>query len=139
MIGFGPYAVAIAFWAFVLGVVITGVVADYKKRRVAMDVVRVAIERSQELTPELVEKLVGHTGGHEPVRPENLMIGGVIVLAAGVGFAILGGVFSQMGPAAWAMWPILGGAAIVLCVGIGLVIAARLVSRQQERSSERSP
>lgn len=135
MAHFGPFLVVIMFWIFVLGCVITGNVAMYKKRRAAMDVVRAAIERGQQLSPELVDKLTGHGHDHGSASgeslAENLLIGGLVVFAAGIGIAILGGLFSQMGAAAVAMWPILGGAAIVICVGIGLLIAARMVRRDR--------
>ena len=132
---FGPFAVAIAFWIFVTVAAVAGIVADYKKRRLAYEPLRAAIERGQQLDPALVERLMTpeRDAGLNPIY---LRVGGIITLATGAGILLLAFLLSQTAPGAF--YPILGGGVVTVCVGAGLMIAARAVDRQRERdSSER--
>jgi hypothetical protein len=132
---FGPFAVGIAFWIFVTVAAVAGIVSDYKKRRLAYEPLRAAIERGQQLDPALVERLM--TPEREAgINPVYLRVGGIITLSAGVGVVLLAFLLSQIAPRA--LYPILGGGAVTLCIGAGLVVAARAVERQREREgSER--
>jgi hypothetical protein len=133
---FGPFAVAIAFWIFVTVAAVAGIVADYKKRRLAYEPLRAAIERGQQLDPALVERLIT-AERDEGINPVSLRVGGIITLSAGVGIALLAFFLNQTVPAAF--YPVLGGGVLTLCVGAGLVVAARAVERQREHEgSERA-
>jgi hypothetical protein len=128
---FGPFAVAIAFWIFVTVCAVAGIVADYKKRRVAFEPLRAAIERGQPLDPALVERLMAperDTG----INPLHLQVGGIITLSVGVGIALLAFFLNPVAPISF--YPVLGGGTVVVCVGVGLIAAARAVARQ--RASE---
>jgi hypothetical protein len=127
---FGPFAVAIAFWIFVSIAAVAGIVADYKKRRLAYEPLRAAIERGQQLDPALVERLLS-AEREAGINPVSLRVGGIITVSAGVGVALLAFFLNQTAPAAF--YPILGGGVVTLCVGAGLVVAARAVERQRER------
>jgi hypothetical protein len=72
----GSTAVAIAFWVFVTISAVAGIVSDYKRRKAAIEPLRLAIERGQALDPALVEKLLGRDRQDEPLNPELLQIGG---------------------------------------------------------------
>jgi hypothetical protein len=125
---FGPFAVAIAFWIFVTVCAVAGIVADYKKRRVAFEPLRAAIERGQTLDPALVERLMAperDTG----INPVHLQVGGIITLSAGVGIGLLAFFLYPVAPIS--LYPVLGGGIVVVCVGLGLVLAARAVARQR--------
>jgi O-antigen/teichoic acid export membrane protein len=125
---FGPFAVAIAFWIFVTVAAVAGIVADYKKRRVAFEPLRAAIERGQPLDPALVERLLAperDTG----INPVHLQVGGIITLSAGVGIGLLAFFIYPVAPIS--LYPVLGGGIVVVCVGLGLVLAARAVARQR--------
>ena len=52
----GPFAVALAFWLFLAAAAVTGIVADYQKRRVALETLRAAIERGQQLDPAVCNR-----------------------------------------------------------------------------------
>jgi hypothetical protein len=132
---FGPFAVAIAFWIFVTVAAVAGIAADYKKRRLAYEPLRAAIERGQQLDPALVERLL-RPEPDKGINPLYLQVGGIITLSAGVGIVILAFLLNQVAPVAF--YPVLGGGVVTACVGTGLLIAARAVSRYRERpGSER--
>jgi hypothetical protein len=123
---FGPFAVAIAFWTFVAIATVAGIVSDYKKRQLTLEPLRAAIERGQQLDPSVVERLMAppHAAG---INPLTLWVSGVIVISAGVGVALLAFFLERVTPEAF--WPILGGGVLTLCVGTGLVVAARIVQK----------
>jgi hypothetical protein len=130
----GPFAVAIAFWTFVAIAAVAGIVADYKKRQAALAPLQAAIERGQQLDPALVERLMAperNTG----IDPIYLRIGGIITIAAGVGVVILAFLLTPIAPAA--LYPVLGGGAVTLCLGAGLMLAARAVDRSRQAAADK--
>jgi hypothetical protein len=127
----GPFAVAIAFWAFVAVAAVAGIVADYKKREAALAPLRLAIERGQQLDPALVERLMSpeRDAGIDPLY---LRIGGIITFAAGVGVVILSFILAQVAPVA--LYPVLGGGVVLVCIAVGLLVAARAVESHRARA-----
>lgn len=127
----GPFAVAIAFWAFVAVAAVAGIVADYKKREAALAPLRLAIERGQQLDPALVERLMTpeRDAGIDPLY---LRIGGIITFAAGVGVIILSFILAQVVPIA--LYPVLGGGVVLVCIAVGLLLAGRAVESHRERA-----
>jgi hypothetical protein len=126
----GPFAVAIAFWAFVAVAAVAGIVADYKKREAALAPLRLAIERGQQLDPALVERLMTpeRDAGIDPLY---LRIGGIITFAAGVGVIILAFILAQVAPIT--LYPVLGGGVVLVCIAVGLLVAARAVESHRAR------
>ena len=125
---FGPFSVAIAFWIFVTVAAVSGIVADYKKRQLALEPLRLAIERGQQLDPALIDRLIAPER-EAGINPLHLRVGGIITLAAGVGVALLAFMLNQIEPDAF--YPVLGGGVVTVCVGAGLMIAARAVERSR--------
>lgn len=127
----GPFAVAIAFWAFVAVAAVAGIVADYKKREVALAPLRLAIERGQQLDPALVERLMSpeRDAGIDPLY---LRIGGIITFAAGVGVIILSFILAQVVPIA--LYPVLGGGVVLVCIAVGLLLAGRAVESHRAQA-----
>ena len=72
---FGPFAVAIA--------TVAGIVGDYKKRQIALEPLRAAIERGQQVDPALIERLMAPEPRDEALNPLYLKVGGIITIAAG--------------------------------------------------------
>jgi hypothetical protein len=133
---FGPFAVAIAFWVFVAIATVAGIVADYKKRQLTLEPLRAAIEKGQQLDPAVVERLMAPS--EEPgIKPIGLRISGIITVSAGIGVAILAFFLARLAPQA--LYPILGGGVVAICVGLGLVIAANAVERAAQRKEVRGP
>jgi Domain of unknown function (DUF6249) len=124
-------AAVIAFWAFLAAVAIAGMVYDYRRRRLAMETLRMAVEHGQHLEPGTLERLLARHHAEEPQQTEDLRpylhIGAVITIAAGIGVLIAGLWIGQDYPAF--RFPIIGIAAIAICVGIGLRISVRVLQR----------
>jgi len=80
-----PFAVVIAFFLFLAVAAVAGIVADYKKRGLAIEPLRAAIERGQPLDPQLVERLMAPESRDERLNPLYLKVGGIITIASGVG------------------------------------------------------
>lgn len=122
------HIVAIVFWLFVAAAVMTGIIVDYKKRQASLAPLRAAIERGQQLDPALIERLIAPEGASE-INPLYLLIAGYIVISVGVGVGILAYFLAPVAPGA--LYPVLGGGIAAVCVGVGLILAARAVERAQ--------
>ena len=134
---FGPFSVAIAFWVFLAVAAVAGIVADYKKRQLALAPLRAAIERGQQLDPAVVERLMAPEPRGEGLNALYLKVGGIVTIAAGIGVALLSFFLAQVAPVA--LYPVLGGGIVAVCVGLGLVVAARVAERHGNRQETRGP
>lgn len=128
--------VAVAFWAFLAVSAIAGMRYDFRKRQLAMESLRAAIEHGQPLEPGVVEKLLARHDAAEAERPQDLQpylhIGGIITIAAGVGVLIAAFLIGLQFPIA--KLPLLGVGALAVCIGTGLWAAARAIGRYRPRS-----
>src|SRR5271155_4310186 len=111
MNGIGPFLVGVAFWVFVGAAAVAGIVTDYKRRRGSVDIIRMAIEKGQQLDPALIEKLTSSERGAEQIDPSHLKLGGIITIATGIGIGLLSLFISRIAPVA--LYPILGGGVLV--------------------------
>ncbi len=135
----------IAFWLFIAVIAVFGMAYDYRKKRLAMESLRTAIEHGQHLDPAVLEKLLaGHRQRQPPAdNPQDLRpylhIGGIITIAAGIGVFLAGlWVGGMQFPVA--EYPLLACGAFIVCIGIGLLVAVRALKRYAppERSPDRS-
>jgi Domain of unknown function (DUF6249) len=122
--------VAVAFWLFLGVAAVAGIVADYKKRRLALEPLRAAIERGQQLDPVIIEKLMNQDRRRDELKPEHLQVGGIITIASGVGLALLSLFIRQVAPVAF--YPIMGAGAVAVCIGVGLLIAAKVLMKNRQ-------
>jgi uncharacterized protein DUF6249 len=129
----GAYLVAATFWIFIGAVAIAGMVYDYKRRRIGIEVIRMAIDKGQPLDPALVEKLTSYEHKDTPVEPVYLTLGGVITVAGGVGVCLLSFFLDRVYPIAF--YPTLGGGVVVVCIGVGLLLGARVLTRDRDQPS----
>ena len=128
---FGPFAVAISVFVFLAIASVAGVIGDYKKRRIALEPLRAAIERGQQIDPALIERLMAPEVRSGP-NPLALQVGGIITIASGVGVAALAYFVAHVSPIA--LYPLLGIGLVIVCVGVGLLIAARVTQRHVQSS-----
>ena len=63
-------AVAIVFWVFVAVVSIAGMIQDYRKRKLALEPLRIAIEHGQQLSPEIIATLLGREERDKALDPQ---------------------------------------------------------------------
>jgi len=128
---FGPFAVAIAFWVFLGACAIAGIIADYKKRQAALEPIRAAVERGQPIDAAVVERLMQPEIQGRGLQAVHLRIAGIITVATGVGVALLAFFIAQVAPRG--LYPIFGGGVVAVCIGVGLLLAARAVDAQARR------
>jgi len=128
------HLVPIALLLFLTVCAVAGIVADYKKRRLALEPLRAAIERGQQIDPAVIERLM--TPDRDPgLNPVYFKIGGIIILSLGVGIALLAFILTQVDQTRIVLYPVLGGATVVICLGAGLMISARVVEQQRAQAA----
>jgi hypothetical protein len=123
--------VIVFFFLFILAVCIAGIVFDYRKRKLQVEALRIAAEHGERLDPALMERLVAQHPDHprnDPrLAPHYVQIGGIITTAAGVGVGLFAFFIGKVAPIA--LYPILGAGVVVICVGLGLLVAAHAMKR----------
>ncbi len=132
----GPYLIGTTFWLFIGAAAVSAIITDYKRRRANVEVLRTAIEKGQQLDPALIEKLTSNRHGADRVEPIQFKLGGIVTTAAGIGICLLSFFISRIAPPA--LYPILGGGVLVICVGVGLLIGARALAEVRERERSRN-
>jgi Domain of unknown function (DUF6249) len=135
MSGIGPYLVGAAFWIFIGAVAVAGIVTDYKRRRGSVDVIRIAIEKGQQLDPALIEKLTSNEQRTERIDPLQLKLSGIITIASGIGICLAA--CFMVGISALAFYPIFGLGLVAICVGVGLRIGSKVLAEAREREQPR--
>lgn len=133
--------VAVAFWAFLTISAVAGMKYEYRKRQLAMESLRAAIERGQSLDPRVVEKLLDRHDGSDTDRPQDvapyIRMGGIITVATGVGVAIAALLIGAQFPIA--RLPLLAAGVLLACIGAGLLLAAGALSRHRPGSGSPGP
>jgi hypothetical protein len=66
----------------------------------------------------------------------DIKLGGIITIAAGIGICLLSFFVSRVAPVA--LYPILGGGVLVICVGVGLLIGAKVLAEARAREQSRN-
>lgn len=136
MSGIGPYLVGVAFWIFIGAVAVAGIVTDYKRRRGSVDVIRMAIEKGQQLDPALIEKLTSNEQRTERIDPLHLKLAAIITIASGIGICLLAWLMVGVSPVAF--YPIFGLGLVAICVGVGLRIGSKVLAEARERERPRN-
>jgi hypothetical protein len=121
----GAYLAVVAVFVFLSVATVAGIVGEYKRRALLIEPLRAAIERGQPLDPQLIERLMAPEPHGEALNPLYFKVGGIITVAAGIGMAGLSYFVAQVVPLA--LYPLLGLGLVAVCVGIGLLVAARVV------------
>lgn len=132
----GTWLVGVAFWLFLTAAAVTGIVADYKKRKLEIEPLRAAIERGQQLDPALIEKLMAREPRGQAVNPLDLRVGGIITIAAAIGIGLVALASRWLGLTVSLRGVPLSGVAagialLALCVGIGLLVAAARITHDR--------
>lgn len=96
----------------------------YKARAEMQSTLRSALDRGQELTPEIIDRL-----GHPKERPNKDLRLGVIWMSLAVGLALCG--FFVPDPSGHALQGCLAGAAFPFAIGVGYMII-HFVTRNSE-------
>jgi Domain of unknown function (DUF6249) len=134
----GITVAVVTFLVWLAIVAVAGIMSDYRKRRLELEPLRVAVERGQHLDPAIVERLMRGTRP-EPSEPDpvQLRIGGIVTVASGIGVGLLSFFIKVIAPIA--LYPILGSGVLVVCVGVGLLLSARVVEKARgERAARKA-
>lgn len=121
--GMGAGLAAIGFWGFIAVVVVAGIWYGIREREAQHETLRRMLDSGKPVDQALMDRLLGgskHLG-------RDLKTAGVIVLFAAPGLAVLGWFISWLS-ADW-LFPMIGVAALAAFVGIGLLVAAKIVER----------
>jgi uncharacterized membrane protein YecN with MAPEG domain len=124
-ITFGAGLAALGFWLFIAAVSVVAIWAEARKREAQHETLRHMIESGQPVDRALMEALLAQGEGGTKRLDRDLRMGGLIVLFVAVGLALMGWLIGLE----YAEWwlPILGVAALVGCIAIGLLVASALV------------
>ncbi len=96
----------------------------YRARGDLQQTIRTAIEKGQELTPEIIDRL----GSPTPPKDKDLRLA-LIWLALAVGLSLSG--FFAPDPSGHAFSGALAGAAFPFCIGVAYLIMWRATGREQ--------
>ena len=134
MNGIGGGLAALAFWGFIASVVVAGIWYGLRERQAQYDTLSRIIESGQTIDEDVVEKILG---GDDRIDV-GLKIAGLIVIFISPGIAALAWFISRLSEP-WLM-PLLGAAALVAFIGIGLLVAARFAEKsyREEEASNRT-
>jgi len=114
---------ALAFWGFIAAVVVGGIWYSVRERQAQYATLRHIIDSGKPVDERLVDRILG--GNRRP--DQGLKIAGLIVIFAAPGLAVLGWLIGQVARQ-WLL-PLLGVAGLAGFVGIGLLVAARVIER----------
>jgi hypothetical protein len=131
---FGSNSIIIFGWLFGVIVVLSGVISDSRRRRHALEVIKLAIEKGQPLDPALVEKLLGRRRSLSMI-PNSLVVTGILCISGGIGVILFGFCLGDFK----AILPVAGMGMIVILTGIGMLISAGYVRRNQQNKPTQDP
>ena len=122
MEGLGAGIASLAFWGFIAAVVVGGMWYALREREAQYATLRSLIESGQELDEDIDNQVLG-----SKQLDRDLRIAAYIVLATAPGVAVLAWCISLVSEP-W-LYPLLGVAALVAFVGLGLLVAAKVAGR----------
>ncbi len=130
--GLGAGLAAFAFWGFIAACVVGGIWYSIREKETQHETLRRIIESGQPVDEALMDKILGG----DKVVHRDLKIGGYITLSAAPGLVILGWFLSTIQEKV--LMPLLGVAGLVACVGIGLLVAAKVAERSYKANQPAS-
>lgn len=113
----------------IAGVLIAIITSSQKNHQAKLEFLRSAMDRGIALNHELIDKVM-HTknsaaGKQALPRGHGARVAGILVIAFGVGYAILASLIAIGSPGA--RLPMLGVACLFICIGIGLLIVSKVL------------
>ena len=121
---------ALGFWLFIAAAAVGGIWDGVRKREAEHETLCRIIESGKTPDQRLIDKLLGTNKAPE----RDLKVAGLIVAFVAPGLAVMGWMISLKEPDA--LMPIIGAAALVGFVGIGLLVAARYMARARREDDQ---
>ena len=132
-IGIGAGLGAIGLWLFIGTCVVGGIWDGIRKRDAQHETLRRMLDSGQPLDEALVDKVFG---GNKRLD-RDLRVSGLIMLGVAPGLLLLGWVLSLQAPEA--LLPLLGVSALVACIAIGLLVAAKYAEQSRRKNGVPTP
>jgi len=114
---------ALGFWIFLAAIVVAGIWFDARKRESQQETLRRVVESGQNIDTAVIEQLV-NVSGDSSRTDRDLKVAGLIMVFIAPGLAALGWFLSFINDKAFIA--LLGVAILVLFIGAGLLVAARV-------------
>jgi amino acid transporter len=118
---------AAAFWMFIAIVATAGVAGAAFRHHETQKTIRKAIESGQSLDPETLDRLLRSNRPSGPPPRAGFLVGGILMLAIGVGIALIGWFTAQTDPRQ--LYPGLGAGSLVGLIGLALLLCGLLIGR----------
>jgi hypothetical protein len=126
--GLGSGLTALAFWGFIASIIIGGMWYSIRTKEAQQETLRRMIESGRPVDHELADKLLS-VGEGSPHLDRDLRVAAVLSLPTAAGLGLFGVVLGIQYPEA--LTPLLGAAVLLACIGVGLLVAARMVAREK--------
>lgn len=132
-IAIGNAIAAAAALLAIAGVLIAIITSNQKNKQAKLDLLRNAMERGVALSPELIDKVMhpnqGAPGKRSLPRGQGARVAGILVIAFGVGYALLACLIAIDSPSA--RFPMLGVACLFICIGVGLLVVSKVLRSER--------
>jgi hypothetical protein len=129
----GAGLASLAFWGFLASIIVAGIWYDIRKREAQHETVRRLFESGQAIDEQLIDKLLSLGSGKRERLDRDFKLVAMIMLPAAAGLVLLGLVLGMQ--EIDAKLPLLGVAALVACIGLGFLAAARMAARWYREDS----
>jgi hypothetical protein len=117
----------------IAGVLIAIITSNQKNKQAKLDFLRSAMEQGVALDIELIDRIMRPNktaAGKQPLtRGQGARVAGILVIAFGVGYAILASFIAVIAPSA--RLPMLGVACLFGCIGIGLLVVSKVLRSER--------
>jgi hypothetical protein len=117
----------------IAGVLIAMITSNQKNKQAKLDFLRSAMEQGVALDLELIDRIMRPNktaAGKQPLtRGQGARVAGILVIAFGVGYAILASFIAVIAPSA--RLPMLGVACLFGCIGIGLLVVSKVLPSER--------
>ena len=126
-IGLGAGLAALAFWGFIAAIVVAGIWDGVRKREAQHETLRRLAESGQPIDKEVMDKLLLLNSGRNKRYDIDFKVTALWILPVAMGLAVMALVLGIGVPQA--KMPILGASALLLCLGLGFLLASSIAKR----------
>ena len=124
-LGLGAGLAAMGFWLFIGAAAVAGIWSEIREKEAKQRTLQKLIENEDKINADTMEKFLRLSEGSKEDLDRSLKVGGIILMFVSPGLALLGWLISLQSPNA--LFPLLGVALLVLCISLGLLLAAKFV------------
>ncbi len=123
-VSLGAGLASLAFWGFIAAVSVAGIWDGVRKREAKHETVRRLVEGGKDIDPELIEKILDINGKRQ--LDIDFKVTALWILPVAVGMVVLAVILGWQFPVV--LGPLLGVAGLLFCLGIGFLLASKVVA-----------